>query len=133
MGKYSHAFSFLSLQIFNYFRASFVGVSVRFVPIGLSLSKSGGVTSPISALASQVMHEEMLAVISLNGLVGFVVFILVLGAICWLLTWIIDYVTPPPPIAKVGKSVIMVAGVLLLIYALLGFVGIGGVTPVIRF
>lgn len=75
----------------------------------------------------------MIAAITLNGLVGFVVFILVLAAVCWLLTWLIDYIGVPAPFGKVVKSVIMVIGVILLIYALLGFAGIGGVSPVIRF
>jgi len=64
-------------------------------------------------------------VVSGSGLVNFVVWLVVIGLVCWLLTWLIDYCGVPTPFNKVGKIIIAVVGVVLLINALLGLGGNG--------
>lgn len=56
----------------------------------------------------------------ITTLVSIVLYIVVLGLICWLLMWLIDYVPVPEPFNKVAKIVIAVLGVVAIIYLLLG-------------
>jgi hypothetical protein len=59
---------------------------------------------------------------SIEGLVYAVVYLLVLGLICWLLIFLVDYVNPPEPFKKVAKAAIVIIAVLIIIFLLLGFV-----------
>lgn len=59
----------------------------------------------------------------IGSLVALVVYLLVVGLIIWLLIWLIDYIPVPEPFNRVAKIVIMVVGVLIVIYVLLGLVG----------
>lgn len=66
--------------------------------------------------------------ISLQGLVGLVVYLLIIAAVVWLLLFIVGKVGPPEPFAKIITAIIYVVAALLLIAILLDFAG----TPVIR-
>ena len=68
--------------------------------------------------------------ISLQGLVSFVLYIIVAGLIFWLLNFLIDKLSLGEPFTKVAKVVLLVAAVFVVIYALLGLVG--GAPPLFR-
>lgn len=57
---------------------------------------------------------------TLVGLVNFVIYLIIVGGVCWLLVWLVDYCELPQPFNKVAKVVIAVVGVLICISALLG-------------
>ena len=61
--------------------------------------------------------------LSLSGLVELVIYLMIVGGICWLLLWLISHVGLPEPFAKVAKIIIMIVGVMVLINVLLGFLG----------
>lgn len=61
--------------------------------------------------------------ISLAGLVNFIVYLLVAGLIFWLLNFLVDRLALGEPFTKVAKVVLLVAAVLIVIYALLGLIG----------
>ena len=48
-------------------------------------------------------------------LLWLVIYILVIGAVCWLLWWLIGFVGVPEPFAKAARGVVAVIGVILLI------------------
>ncbi len=66
--------------------------------------------------------------IDLSTLLHIVIEILIVGGVCWLLWWLIDYAGVPMPFNKIAKVVIAVVAVLFLINVLLS---LGG-TPLIR-
>lgn len=57
--------------------------------------------------------------VSLAGLISFIVWLMVVGGVCWLLWWLIGYVGLPEPFNKVARVVVAVVAVLLLINLLL--------------
>ena len=61
--------------------------------------------------------------IDLSSLVHVIIYILIIGGICWLLWFLIGYIGLPEPFNKIAKVIIMVVAVLLLINLLLGFAG----------
>ncbi len=61
--------------------------------------------------------------LSIQGMVTTVVYLLILGAITWLLLWLVAYVNPPEPINKVARVIIVVFAVLCVIGVLLSLVG----------
>ena len=61
--------------------------------------------------------------LSLEGLVELVIYLMVIGGVCWLLLWLIAYLKVPEPFNKVAKAIVVVFGVLVLISLLLSFVG----------
>lgn len=61
--------------------------------------------------------------ISIQGAVTVVVYLIVAGMIFWLLWFLINYIDPPEPFKKVASVILMVLGVLVLIGILLTFVG----------
>jgi uncharacterized membrane protein len=67
---------------------------------------------------------------SIAGLLGFVVWILIIGGIFWLLWWLIGFVGLPEPFNKVARVVVAIVAVVILINFLLGA---AGQTPFIRF
>lgn len=67
--------------------------------------------------------------LSVAGLVGLVVWFLVIGGIFWLLWWLIGYAGIPEPFNKVARIVVAVVAVLLLINLLLSLTPAG---PFIR-
>lgn len=66
--------------------------------------------------------------ISLQSVVQTVVFLLVVGAVFWLLYWLVNFVNPPEPFKKFVLVFLAVAGVLILIGLLLNFAGM----PLVR-
>lgn len=60
---------------------------------------------------------------SIDALVSFVVYLIVVGAICWLLWWLVSFLNVPEPFNKIARGVIAVFGVLMLIGLLLSLVG----------
>lgn len=62
--------------------------------------------------------------INLQKLVWFVVYVLVIGAVCWLLLYAVEYIGLPQPFDKVAHVVIVVGGIVILIGALLDLVGV---------
>ena len=68
--------------------------------------------------------------ISLSALVSVLVWLVVVGLICWLAWWLIGYIGLPEPFNKVARVIIAVVAVILLINFLLTLVG---VTPLIKF
>jgi len=69
------------------------------------------------------MFANMLALISAEGLVETVVWLLGLGLIVWLLLYLVSYIGVPEPFNKIIKIVIMVFAVLVLINLVLGLMG----------
>ena len=61
--------------------------------------------------------------VSVDGLVSFLIYIVVVGLIFWLLWWLIAYVGLPEPFSKVAKIVLAVVAVIICINLLLGFAG----------
>lgn len=67
--------------------------------------------------------NELMAVISGEGVVKSVLILIVLGIIFWLLWWLVDYVGLPQPFNKVVKVILAVAAVIVIINVLLGLIG----------
>ncbi len=63
------------------------------------------------------------AVVSGEGVIQSLMFLIVIGVIFWLLWWLISYVALPEPFAKVARIIMAVAAVIVLINILLGLVG----------
>jgi hypothetical protein len=60
---------------------------------------------------------------SIEALVSVLVYIIIIGAVCWLLWWLISFIGIPEPFAKVARGIIAVVAVLFLIGLLLSLVG----------
>jgi len=63
---------------------------------------------------------------SIEGLIMLVIYIIVIGVVCYLLIYLIDAIPIGEPFNRVARTVILVVGVLLVILLLLQFVGVGG-------
>lgn len=61
--------------------------------------------------------------IAIEDVVRLVVYLIVGGLIVWLLIWLIDYCGLPEPFAKVARVILAIAAVLVVISALLAFIG----------
>jgi hypothetical protein len=59
----------------------------------------------------------------IETLVSLVVYVIVIGAICWLLWWLIGFIGIPEPFAKIARGIIAVVAVLFLISLLLSVAG----------
>jgi hypothetical protein len=66
--------------------------------------------------------------IDLSSLTGIIIYLIVIGGICWLLWWLVGYVGLPEPFNKIARVVIAVVAVILCINLLLSLVG----TPLFR-
>ncbi len=75
------------------------------------------------------MYPSFLAAISGDQLISAVIWIVVVGVIFWLVTWLIAYIGVPEPFNKVIKVIMAVAAVLILINVLLSFTG----HPLVKF
>jgi hypothetical protein len=64
-----------------------------------------------------------LALISGQGLVEVLVWLVCVGLVFWLLWWLVDYVKLPEPFGKVARVVLAVAGVVVLINVLMSIAG----------
>ena len=60
----------------------------------------------------------------LQSLFQIVIYLIVTGLIVWLLLWLIDYIGLGEPFNRVAKVIVVVAGVLIVIYALMGLTGV---------
>ena len=58
----------------------------------------------------------------IGALVTLIIYILILGLVCWLLLYLIDFIPVPEPFNRVAKVVVMVGSVLILILLLLSLV-----------
>lgn len=70
-----------------------------------------------------VVTPALAASIGLDGLINFVVHLIVVGLILWLLWWLIGYAGLPEPFSKIAHVVLAVIAVVILINLLLGLVG----------
>jgi hypothetical protein len=68
--------------------------------------------------------------IDLSTLMVLVLHGLIIGGVCWLLIWLIDYCATPMPFNKILKIIVVVVGVFMLINLLLG-IG-GGTHQIVR-
>jgi ABC-type glucose/galactose transport system permease subunit len=67
--------------------------------------------------------------ISIQGAVTAIIYLIVGGLIFFLLNWLIDYVGIPEPFHKIAKVILAILAVLVVIGLLLSFVG---GTPIFR-
>lgn len=67
--------------------------------------------------------------LSLSGLVGIVIYLIIAGLILWLLFWLVNYVGLPEPFNKVAHVILAIVAVLVIIGILLSLVG---GTPIFR-
>jgi len=65
----------------------------------------------------------------LSALITLIIYILVLGLVVWLVTYVIDVIPLPEPFNRVAKIVLMVGAIIVLIVLLLQFAGIDGGMP----
>jgi len=63
--------------------------------------------------------------ISLSGAVTLIMYLVVAGLIFWLLWWLVNYLAPPEPFAKIANVVLAVLAVCVIISILLSLVGGG--------
>ena len=63
------------------------------------------------------------ATVSIEGLIGLLVWLVVLGLIFWLVWWFVNYIGLPEPFAKVARVIVALVAFLILIYLLLGILG----------
>ena len=64
-----------------------------------------------------------LALISSEGIVNSLVWLICMGIVFYLLWWLIRYVGLPEPFAKVANVLLAVAAVIILINIVMGFAG----------
>ncbi len=69
------------------------------------------------------MQIAILAAIDGQQLIQTVIWIVAIGLIFWLLTWLISYVGLPEPFAKIARIILAVAAVIFLINVILGLAG----------
>jgi hypothetical protein len=60
------------------------------------------------------------------ALIWFVIYIVVIGCIFWLLTWLIDYVGLPEPFHRIARIIIAVVAVIIVLLLLLRLLGVDG-------
>jgi hypothetical protein len=60
------------------------------------------------------------------GLVNFVIVLIIVGMVFWLLHYLLTTLPVPEPFRTVGRTVLIVLGVLICILLLLDLIGIGG-------
>lgn len=65
----------------------------------------------------------MAAGVSIEGLLQLLIWLVVVGMLCWLCLWFIGWVGLPEPFAKIAKVVIGLVMFILLAYLLLGMLG----------
>jgi len=61
--------------------------------------------------------------ISLSGLLGLVVYLVIIGLIFWVIWWFLGYVGVPEPFNKVIRVIIGLVALIIVINLLLGFAG----------
>lgn len=61
----------------------------------------------------------MLAAISIQGLLPLLIQVIIVGAICWLVWWLIGFINPPQPFAKILQVIVAIVAVVYLVNLLL--------------
>lgn len=71
---------------------------------------------------------------SIAALLSLLIYLAVIGLILWLAWWVLTQFSPPEPLGKVLRAVVIVVGVICIIVVLLNFLGIGPilVAPPVR-
>lgn len=69
------------------------------------------------------MTTLLLAAISGDALVNALIWLVIVGIICWLIWWFISYIGLPEPFNKVARVLVALIAVVFLINALLTLVG----------
>jgi len=64
-----------------------------------------------------------LAVITGSSLVSAFIGLVCIGLVFWLLWWLIQYINPPEPFLKIGKSILAIMAVVILISILFAISG----------
>ena len=70
-----------------------------------------------------VLPAEAAVALSAGGLVGLLVWLIVIACIFWLLWWLIGYIGLPQPFDKIARVVIALVAVIILINFLLTLAG----------
>ena len=60
----------------------------------------------------------------ITGLVYLIIYIIVVGLVLWLLSYLVDNIPLQEPFRRVAKIAILVIGVLIVILLLLNFIGV---------
>lgn len=60
---------------------------------------------------------------SIEGLIGLLLYLVVVGLIFWLIWWFLGYVGLPAPFDRVARVIIGLVAFLILLYLLLGLLG----------
>ena len=66
---------------------------------------------------------------NVNELVNIIIYLFIVGGVCWLLWWLIGYIGLPEPFNKIARVIVAVVAVLLCINLLLS---LGGGQPFLR-
>lgn len=76
-------------------------------------------------LASLVVYSPLAlaAVPSVEGLIGLIIYLIVVGLIFWLIWWFIGYVGLPEPFNKVARVLVGLIAFIILLYFLLAILG----------
>lgn len=74
-------------------------------------------------ILASAFPAEAAASFSIGGLVGMLVWIIVIGLIFYLLWWLISYVGLPQPFDKIARIIIAVVAVIIIINFLLTLAG----------
>lgn len=61
--------------------------------------------------------------LSLSGLLGIVVYLVIIGVVFWAILWFVGYVGVPEPFNKVIKVVVGLVALIIVVNLLLGFTG----------
>ena len=69
--------------------------------------------------------------ISLQGLLGLIVWVAIIGGVFYLLWWLIGFIGLPEPFGKVLRVIVAIVAVIFLVQVLLGLAG-GGGAPTIK-
>lgn len=80
-------------------------------------------TTTCLLILALALPAEAAAQFSIGGLVGMLVWIIVIGLIFYLLWWLISYVGLPQPFDKIARIIIAVVAVIIIINFLLTLAG----------
>lgn len=66
---------------------------------------------------------NILAAVSGDAVVSSIIWIIVMGLVFWLLSWLINYIGLPEPFGRVAKIILAVAAVVFLVNELMSIAG----------
>ena len=67
--------------------------------------------------------NTLIAVISGEGVIQTLLYLICIGVVFWLLWWLLNYVNPPEPFKKVGNVILAIAAVVIIINILMSMAG----------